>query len=314
MNKLKATRTVYCYYFPEIRRIIDRTVKDYPHQTFLKSIEPGLDNLQDPVIERFIKFNSGSIPALANFRYRYFTNGSSEAIFHILALHRITKPDEKVYVLGGEYEGYREYAKCIDLRINEADIQSLDNLEKGLWLISNPSSRDGNIIPNETIMRICEAGHKVILDCSYVGLTRPHVFEANHPNIVAVLCSMSKPFGLFYYRIGFAFSRFKIESLESNKWFKNVLSIIIANNILSEIEPGYFYKKYIDMQKNIVDELNAEFRLNMAPSDSILLGYIDKESAAKLPTEILSRIGYLKRGDYYRFCLTPYFLKREVGK
>ncbi len=316
MKELKATKTVYCYYFPEIRRLIDKITRRFPHEVFLRSTHPGLDDFHLSIIGKYIKFHSKALPGLENFNHRYVTSGSSEGIFHLLVSLKTKNPETTIYILKGEYEGYREYSKSIKVRIVEIDPEkeNLEELEKGVWFISNPSARNGNIIPNELISKICDAGHKVVVDCSYVGLTKPYQFDISHQNIIAVHSSLSKPFGLFYYRIGFTFSKEKIESLEGSIWFKNIFSLIIADKILSEFKPEYFYKKYKPIQQEIIKEINQDLKLEMKSSDVLILGYMNNKSTKNLSLENFKIIEPFRRGNFYRFCLTPYFLEKEAEK
>ena len=294
---MKATRTVYCYYFPEVRRIINDITKNYPHNVFLQSIEPGLDDFHIPIIEKFIKYHNKSLPNLKDFKHKYFTGGASEGIFHLLVKYR----NEIIYVLDGEYEGYKEYAIRIGINIVEVDeICDFSKLKKGIFFISNPSARNGNIISNKFINEICKY-HKVIYDITYVGLTKEHEFDLSNKNIIAIISSMSKPFGLYYYRIGFTFSREGIETLIANKWFKNIFSLIIASRIFDEIKHGQLYNKYRPVQEKIIQELNAKENLKLKISDVLLLAY-SKEN------RVLEKF---RRGKFYRICLTPYFLEQE---
>ena len=48
------------------------------------------------------------------------------------------------------------------------------------------------------------------------------------------MVSFSKPYGLFYYRVGFTFCREPIPALYANKWFKNVYGLLVAEKILNE--------------------------------------------------------------------------------
>jgi histidinol-phosphate/aromatic aminotransferase/cobyric acid decarboxylase-like protein len=299
---MKATRTVYCYYFPEIREIINEIVREYPHKIFLQSIEPGLDDFHFPVIEKFIRYHAKTLPGLKNFKNRYFTNGASEGIFHLLVKIKTENPDAIIYTLKGEYEGYKEYADKVGLNIIEVEENEIPE-KQGVFFISNPSARDGNIIPNELINKICEK-HKVVYDITYAGLTKKHEFNLDNDSIIAVIASLSKPFGVYYYRIGFTFSRDKIETLEANIWFKNIFSLIIADNLLDKIKHGYFYEKYRALQEKIVKKLNTEEKLNLKASDVLLLANIKP----------LERLRTYQRGKFCRLCLTPYFLEEEKNE
>ncbi len=310
-KEFKAITTVYSYYFPEVRKIIDELVKKYPHDVFLKSVKPGLDDFHVSIINQYLDFQAQSIPHLRDFSFRYPIAGSEEGIREVLTFLQ-AKGVKKIYVLKGEYEGYKAVAetRCIET-VEVAPDTNPKTLEKGYWFISNPSARDGNIIPNEFINKILEAGHKVFYDLTYVGSTQPYVFDVSHPNIFAAVVSFSKPYGLFYYRVGFAFSREEIPSLYGNKWFKNIFSLLVAQKIMERLGPKDIPEKYKPIQKKIIGEINKEHGLGIKPSHALLLGYLPKELAKKLLPDKLKMIERFKRGDFYRFCLTPYYEELE---
>jgi len=311
MNNFKAITTVYSYYFPEIRRLITDLTREYPHNVFLKSIKPGLDDFHIPIIERYLDFQKSSIPNLKDFPFKYPTAGAEESIREFLTFLQ-AKGIKRIYTLTGEYEGYKEVGKTRCIETVEVDPQTDPRtLEKGFWFISNPSARDGNIIPNDFINKICEAGHKVFYDLTYVGLTELYKFDVSHQNISFVAISFSKPFGLFYYRLGFAFSREEILSLFGNKWFKNIFSLLVVQKIMAEISPLEIWEKYKPIQKKIIQEINKKHRLGIRPGDALLLGYLTKQDADKLSLSQQRMISRFKRGDGYRFCLTPYFEELE---
>lgn len=301
-------KAVYAYYFPEVRAVIDKIAANYPHETFLKSVEPGLDDFHIPVIESYLKHFENQLPDLKNFRYRYVLGGASEGIFHFLAKIATSADKKNLYILEGEYEGYSGYGANLGLHFETVkEIEDLKNFEPGIIFISNPSARDGNIIDNKDILAACEVGHKVIYDATYVGLTDPYRFEVGHENIIAVLTSLSKPFGLYYYRVGFAFSTIEMKTLEANKWFKNILSLTIAKDVLDTIGETELVKRYRSYQKEALDEVERSLGFRADPSEVILLGSA-KSGAIPPGWEDYSR------KHNYRFCLTPYFLNQERGK
>ena len=310
MKNIKAISSVYAYYYPEVRDVVDKVVKNFSQDLLLKSIFPGLDNYHDSFVNKFVKLSTKYQNGLIGFENKYFVNGSSEAIFHLLLdaiFHNEGKP---IYIFKGEYEGYKEYAKNMGGAVTEIDINSdIKKLPLGRWFISNPSAIDGNIIKNEHIYSIANLGHEIILDLSYLGSTREYQFDLSHPNIIAVLVSLSKPFGLFYYRIGIAFTRKQMPTLYPNKWFKNILSITIGEALLDKFGIGHFYKKYLPLQKKAIKTLNEETGLSIMPSDILLLANISNKNISKEKEELISKF---QRGDNFRFCLTPYFLESEI--
>lgn len=300
-------KAVYCYYFPEVRAIINQIVAEYPHETFLQSINPGLDDYHHPVIESYLHHFENQLPALKTFPYQYVTGGASEGIFHLLAQIAAFPKNKPLYVLNGEYEGYVGYGANLGLRFDTVNETSdFLKIKPGIIFISNPSARDGNIISNEEILAACKAGHQIIYDATYVGLTDPYRFELNHENIIAVIVSLSKPLGLYYHRIGFTFSRFEMKTLEVNKWFKNILSLRIAKDVLDNIGESELVNRYRTYQEEALLQMEKELGVRADPSQVILLGH------AKNGTIPAGWENYHRRHNY-RFCLTPYFLKKERG-
>jgi len=314
MKRLKTIRAVYSYYFPEIRKLISKITADFPHGEFLKSISPGLDDYEKPITEKMIKFYKKDVKGLEGFGYRYPTSGSSEGIYHLLSRIKKDHPDSPIYTLEGEYEGYRECAAGLGLTVQEVkeDIEVIKALMPGYWFISNPSGRDGNILPDSLINQIADLGNKVVVDMAYLGLTKKHRFDMTHPNIIAVLTSMSKPFGLFYYRVGFTFSREPVQTLYGTKWFKNILSLIIAEKVFDKFTSDYIYKKYAPVQKEILDQIQKETGIELRRSDVSILAHLTEKDFEKLTDEQKEIVASYKRGPGYRFCLTQYFLERET--
>jgi len=247
------------------------------------------------------------------FEFKYATSGSSEGIFHLLAKTKAQTPDLPVYTLEGEYEGYREYGAGIGIKVKEIpeDVEAIRKLPLGIWFISNPSARNGNIISNEFIKQICEMGHRVVLDLAYLGLTQRYTFDVSHKNIVAVVTSMSKPFGLFYYRIGFLFAREEVKTLYGNKWFKNIFSLILADRVFTKFSSDYFYNKYFRQQEKVIKQIESEVGLKLKPSDAMLIAHLDQDDVEKLPKNKQKLVKGYKRKSWYRFCLTRYFLQRK---
>ncbi|MGA3020330.1 MAG: aminotransferase class I/II-fold pyridoxal phosphate-dependent enzyme [Candidatus Micrarchaeales archaeon] len=304
---IKETIGVRAYYMSEVQREISLLAKDYPTSTYLKPLTPDLDELHKPVIDAYLRKFGPLFKGIEGYRWQYPTAGSSEAIFHILAGIKSKHPDAVIYTLKGEYEGYREYSKPLGLRTMEV-IKVSDAKTPGYWFISNPSARDGNLLGEELIGDICDAGHKIVYDATYVGCVPRFVVDLSNQNIVAILASMSKPFGMFYYRVGFAFTREEMGSLFGNKWFKNIFSLLAAQRIIEKFGPDKLVPKYKKLQREVVEELKRKTGLPIVASDVFLIATINKKAATR---EQLEQVQMWKRGDEYRICLTPYFMSME---
>lgn len=309
MNITNPTKTVYCYYFPEVREIISRITKEYPHDIYLRSVDPGLDDYHEKAVAEYVAHMKDVMPGLVSFPYRYTSAGASESIFHIVSNIKAFESHLPLYVLDGEYEGYAGYGENIGLKFTSVSLESsFEDLDKGIFFISNPSARNGNILPNELIEKIGNAGHEIVLDATYAGLTDPRELLVDHPSIRSVIISLSKPFGLYYYRIGFCFSRKELLTLYVNKWFKNILSHRIAEEVLVQYRAGELAGKYRSYQKRATDILKEKYNLPIQPSDVLLLAHIHDDV---VPSTQKVELAEFKRGDWYRFCLTPFYLEFE---
>jgi histidinol-phosphate/aromatic aminotransferase/cobyric acid decarboxylase-like protein len=306
-NAVKETIGVRAYYLPEVRDVESELARRYPHEVYLKPLTPDLDDFHKQTLETYLGKFGPVLRGLDDYRWRYPTAGSSEGIFHILASIKSKHPDATIYTLKGEYEGYKEYSKPLGLRTVEVREVSEAKVP-GYWFISNPSARDGNVIGDAFINEICDAGHKVVYDATYVGCIPRTVMDVSNKSIIAVLASMSKPFGMFYYRVGFAFLRDEMGSLYGNKWFKNIFSLIAAGRVIEKFGPDVLVPKYKRMQREVVDELKSRTGLPILASDVFLIATVDRKAATK---EQLAQVATWKRGDEYRICLTPYFMYRE---
>lgn len=312
MKNLEAITTVYSYRFPEIRDIVAEVARNLPQEIYFRSVKPvgGLDNFHEPIIDKIIDFYSDYASGLKNFRFRYPTMGSEEGIREIMTKLQYNGIKE-IYMLKGDYEGYKAVAETRKIKTIEVDENiNPKKLRRGYWFMSNPSAKDGNIIPNNLIKEICEAGHKLFYDLAYLGSTKRHNFDLSHENIFASVVSFSKPFGLFYDRIGFTFSRDPIGSLYGNKWFKNILNLKIAENIVTELKPNTLYNRYRPFQQEIISDINKDFGLNVKASDALLLGYMRKRDVINLNLKQRNLIKEFKRGESYRFCLTKYYIEK----
>jgi histidinol-phosphate/aromatic aminotransferase/cobyric acid decarboxylase-like protein len=191
MQDFRAITTVYSYYLPEVRGLITQLTREYPHEVFLRSIEPGLDDFHHPIIEKLMAYHREDVPALPQFAHRYPTSGSEEGIREYMTLLQ-SQGVRHIYTWKGDYEGYREVAKTRGLGVMELELDAEPNqFPPGHWFLSNPSARDGNIVPAEKITAIAEAGHEVFYDLSYLASTHPYRFDVSHPNISAVAISFS---------------------------------------------------------------------------------------------------------------------------
>lgn len=307
-----ASSTVYSWYTPEIELLVAHYARhDYPSEVFTQNYDPGLDDLHEELMSLFWRKSIAPILKMETPTTRwdllpdsYYTNGSSEGLFHLLARHKTHFPHVPLYQFAGEYQGYQEYAKTLGLTFRSVDFGTdVTKLQPGVFFVSVPSAVDGNAVDPSVIDLICER-HYVVLDLAYAGMgSQPEIRLTDR--VTAVVASMSKPFGLYYHRIGFLWSRDPVPSLYGNRWFKNAFSIKIAQEVLKDYSADYFAGRYGSWQERAIQEASQELGVEIYPSDVWLLGHLYPAVDQGIPW-ILNQF---KRGPGYRFCLTPYYMK-----
>jgi hypothetical protein len=355
MEQLKALDTVYSYMFPEVKQAIFNTMIGqgaygsffYSHHELLKHGKDNgafaehvlklcrnefnnnflfhflqspehMDVMHEPVFRKWVGTHKNTLPGIDRFENIYPTSGSEEGIREFMT-YLLATGCQDVYVLEGEYEGYkfvgdtRRY-RDYNVKVTEINVDMIGNVNPSWFFISNPSAIDGNLVPNSLIERICEAGHYVFMDLAYVDCTLPHNFDLTHKNIKVVVMSFSKPYGLFYFRFGGLLSKMEIPSLVGNKWFKVVPSILVADTIMDEIDPEMLMEKYKPIQQAIVSTIAKEHDLPLRCSDVVILAHINKREVDQIPDHLFPYIDKYRRAGGYRFCLKPYFEEWEASQ
>jgi histidinol-phosphate/aromatic aminotransferase/cobyric acid decarboxylase-like protein len=320
------TSTVYSFYAPEVKSVVREGMLKLNtgiavgtasiHSLLKQNVDPGLDELHLPLMMKYERFaRSEGVIGLESFKNKYFTNGSSEAIFHLLAeLRTLSDYGVPLYQFDGEYQGYWEYAEALDLPIQVISPEDLGNVPTGIVILSNPASKDGNIVDPNLLTTILRR-HEVILDLAYMGMTiQPLNIDVTRPGIRAVVGSLSKPFGLYYYRIGFCYTRESVASLYGNKWFKNALSIKIGEAVLDHFgdpkKMASFKGNYFIQQERAVDAINSLYFKDWHATRQARASDVWLLANAYLGEIDTKELDPFKRGKQnYRFCLTPYYLE-----
>lgn len=328
--KVKPYKTVYSYLAPEVKTILDNFQMSLPRDFYSTRIsresfyricslfnpilpldyQPDgkfLDEIDEIVRRRLVDtYDDKWVRGLEKFKYCYPTSGSSEAIFHVL--NRISQHRKYIYTVLGEYEGYSIYAKELGLLTN-SNGDPLKS-EGNVWLLSYPSAVDGNK-NDKALKALNDSNNEIHLDLSYMGSTNPDDRLDVLPlqNVKTVFISMSKPFGMFRYRVGWVFSGSEIPSLEGNKWFKDPVRQLQALKVLEYYDKFNMLNRK-EEQRRYVKEINNITDLPMKSSDSYLLGHLTKDDEYDMTLRQVDSIKEYKRGNGYRFCLTPYF---EMG-
>lgn len=326
LNPSHLMRDVYSYPFPEVRELVNsfnlpqefmlntlpaldaaEHLASYDFQPPLElPVSPDgtlrLDDLHEPVIDRIRNRVGAAIHGLDSYSNTYPVPGSNQAIFNLLAEWHAIGKISSVAVLEGEYDGYAANAET--LRIPVHTYPSLDiKPENGqLWFVSNPNARDGNWLENDQWKSFIEAGHQIVYDAAYVGLTKYKRIDASSENIQAVLTSPSKIFGVFRNRYtGITYTREPIKSMYSTKWFKSIPGLLDTLKLYETFGANELPDRYHDTQEALCHQLGKIIGNQVMPSDILLLGHTDGH------TQISDEFDAFRRANGYRFGLTKLF-------
>lgn len=322
---VEPTPTIYSYYSPEVRTVVRDELATLNsrggiHDILAQNYDPGLDELHLPIMNKYERFaRTEGVIGLDTFDHKYFTNGSSEGIFHLITS---LLPAEPLYQFKGEYQGYEKFADSIGRSI--VTVNNTAELMKrppGILIVSNPTSRDGSRIPN-VMFKEWGKVHKIVVDLAYMGMTQnPLNLDLTDDSVIAAVGSLSKPFGMYYYRVGFCYSKWPIHSLYGTRWFKNALSIKLGERVLDHFATRLqeFKDKHFEYQSEAVVAANNKFGFSsynkdnkIKPSEVWLLGVLAREGAENYdPVDLkpFKRIDGWQdhQPTVWRFCLTPYY-------
>ena len=304
-------KTVYGLYYPETRAIVDALWSERPHAWYERNYTGTQDAMHRPFFETWRAWSRDAGVTLGDaFTFEYPTAGANEAIHALLALHA-TRGGKRIHVFRGEYEGYSILARALGLGVVEHDrapdahrASLLREAAEGdrIW-VSQPSGIDGNVWEelSSLVDWVSSAlpGVEVIVDITYVGaVARDFAIDLRAPNVAAVLFSLSKPFGVYYHRIGGVLSRTEVPTLRGHHWFKNLFSVHLGERLLAHHAARDLPSKYGVRQR---EALTGAIAAGDAPkgavaSDVIMLAHAPPRDAA---------FAEYRRGDGLRFCLSP---------
>ncbi len=328
------TRFIKAFYFPEVKGIVDdvatKTYGGFPHD-LMRAIPEDQGTTFAMAHRNWIR---PVMPEVGNFPHSYIANGASEIIKDALAdfAFKCYPKQPRLLFINGDYEGFTHYAGThfvverigLEELINSFDgirfegetkskLQRLGSAGDCMMLITNPSSINGMLLPAGLIRAIADTGIKMYIDASYVGLIDPNFsgFNYEHENIVMIIHSLSKSFGVYGWRVGICYSQHRMISLEGNNpWFHNPLAFLIGEELVKNIPYGYLHTHYVDQQRKAVEHYNAMYQTNLIDkSDTLLIAYAVVNPAMTKVTanwESYRRVA-IEGLNIFRFCLWPYF-------
>jgi hypothetical protein len=325
-----ASKTVYALVTPETEAaknfILGNAVTepDAARRHHLEQFRDAWTGKQFAAHEAFIeRWMDWAAPVVAidaaGYPWRYPTAGGSEALFHVITAYgnraRVEKFDPQVHVFAGEYEGYKAYAEACGIAVTEhprSDWQAVGRAlpKDALFCISQPSAIDGNVwLHGNHFLALLAAGAgrpRALLDVTYVGsiADAPAArFAADSPAVQALAFSLSKPFGVYYDRVGGVLCRQAMPSLFGNQWFKNLTSLQLGIALLERHHVFDLPRRYKQAQREAAVHIGKRLDLTLLPCDVSVLAQAHATTDHALAD-------FLRRpasdpNALLRLCLTP---------
>lgn len=333
LSQANVSKIVYSLVMPETEAVVDRVLDGTGHsveqgrQGFHDLFREAWTQKQDAAHERFFQtWTQWSSPIVrfepSEFPFTYPICGASEGIREAIHSYGVRGRREsfvpRIHVFAGEYEGFAAYAAAAGIVVVTHDRCRWDRAIESLgphdqFCLSQPSAIDGMIWPDYDLF-VTEMGERVpeaelMLDLTYVGcVSREFDVRADYPNVAVIFFSLSKPAGAYYHRIGGMFSRKEYAGLFGNKWFKNLTSLSIGTEFMSQCGVRELPTKYRFVQEQVTEDVNDQLGLTLRPADVLLLAV----GRPSMPPSDLER--FLIRGGAdeasVRVCLTPRMARR----
>src|SRR5829696_1031425 len=145
---------VYGLVLPETREMTRRLWAERPEVLYENAYEQSQDLAHVALFERWSNWVSPLVTGLPDYRHRYATNGSSEAIREsIWSLAKAAHDSGRracLHVFTGEYEGYAAYARAAGIAVLTHDRATWSDIAFApdavhRWYVSQPSATDGNV-------------------------------------------------------------------------------------------------------------------------------------------------------------------------
>lgn len=315
------SKTVYALVTPESEKV--RMVM-YADPMFADMFRGAWTGRQDDSHEIFFdtwhEWSADLVNLDRNVFPKYYPcNGASEPIRQLI-FAAATGEDgylNRIHFFEGEYEGYKAMAEAagLDVVVHKRHEWHLATLEESddrvmqgdLLFISQPSAIDGMIWREFNIFLAAMPANTVVVDLTYVGaVPRSAIserFVVNHASVRNVIFSLSKPFGVYYDRIGGVWCREEDLALFGNRWFKNLTSLRLGTELMNAYGVCEIPDRYEWKQRGALEIASAELGFGLDPCDVFILAIADPKEVAITSNEMLAQ--YLTRAGKLRVCLTP---------
>lgn len=330
-------KPVISWISPDTRAVVDALWAERPHALYEAAYTGRQDAMHEPFMDALTAWLR-PVVALPDWPQGVWhpTAGATEGIRSVLQQAAVAARAQGVepvlHVFEGEYEGYGFSARAAGMRVDTHPRPSAELLatEGGrllghphegrghLWAVSAPSALDGRVREGwpafARALAVAAPHARILLDLCYVGtVARPYHLDARVPNVAAVVCSLSKSFGVYYHRIGAVFVPTPLPDLLGNIWFKNLLSLELGRRLLADRDPYGLPRRSAALSARALECARAATGLPWAPSDCSLLAVVPVRALRQAPRPLRPALATLQRGPVLRACLTPWLDRLSGG-
>lgn len=315
-SELGLSQTVYGYPHKDVENVVKNLWRNETEILLNNYREPWTkkqDGLHTPFLESWKLWSSNLVSGMDLFNYGYPVAGSSEGIREVIAAYKAAGGKD-LCVFYGEYEGYSKLAEHYGLQVHKIDRNfvnsEMDIPKNSLFWLSQPSALDGNIwVGYDKFMNFMSTNREDVamwIDLAYVGSVadvQPKI-NLNYSSIRGVAVSWSKPFGVYYHRVGAIYSKTPMVGLYETQWFKNLFSLRLGQQLCETFTPCELAIRSKEKQVEAIDSIFKNTGVKLIASDVSILATVDKSNAPAEWVEFFNRAPNLKS---LRVCLSPYF-------
>lgn len=263
-----------------------------------------MDLVHVPIVDGIVSALAGTLPGIdrPDLQFRYPLHGSSAGIGLLLNHLRTRLGVSRIFTLAGDYEGYAAQAANFGLDCRAVSLEDAATVSSETFFVSNPSARDGEPLGEDFVAELT-ARNRVVFDVAYHGLHGPSPTRVP-AGAWAVLWSLSKPWGLFWRRVGLLVSQEEIPGAYSTRWFKDPERLLAAYATVRRFVPSAMSSRYRFAQRAAIDAL-AHAGFPARPASTVLLATFRRTD---LSAERWSRVAHCERvvgSGAARACLTP---------
>jgi hypothetical protein len=322
---LRVMPSVYSFAFPETNAVFDASV--FPPELWRVSADRALfdevlaarglgvlpsegerklgllDLVHVPIVDGIIEAVTGLMPGFADagLVHRYPLHGSAQGIGLLLTHLRTQHAVSEIHVLAGDYEGYASQAAQHGVGVVAVTLEDAWSVSGGTWFVSSPSAVDGAPLPDGFVEDLIGRADRVIVDVAYHGLAG-RVPAAVPAGTFAWLWSLSKPWGLFWRRVGVLACVEPVGAAYAQRWFKDPGRLLAAFDVVSRFEPWAMADRYRQVQ-GVAVEVLASAGLRVEAAETVLLACVFEDGSD--PVVFAELAAAVRRPGVARVSLTP---------